>query len=96
METWSQVISKVVGDLEMISYSHCFKIKVTSGQKLCYKIKATFCEMSLKLRQSNWNVVINNVNVVVDELPSQITLYNCLKFDIWTQRCRRTLTRFYV
>ena len=35
-----------------------------------YEIKVTFGEISLKLRQTNWNVAINNVNVVVDELPS--------------------------
>jgi hypothetical protein len=26
----------------------------------------------------NWNVARNIVNVVVDELPSQITIYTCL------------------
>jgi hypothetical protein len=31
-----------------------------------------FDEISLKLRQTNWYVAQNNVNVVVDELPSQI------------------------
>jgi hypothetical protein len=35
------------------------------------KQKGTFGEISLKLRQMNWNVVRINVNVVVDELPSQ-------------------------
>ena len=35
-----------------------------------YETKVTFGEISLKLRQMNWNVAINNVNVVVDELPS--------------------------
>jgi hypothetical protein len=39
-----------------------------------YEIKGTFGEISLKLRQKNWNVAINNVNVVIDELPSQITI----------------------
>ena len=37
---------------------------------LQFKIKVTFGEMSLELRQTNRNVAINNVNVVVDELPS--------------------------
>ena len=37
-----------------------------------YEIKVTFGEISLKLRQTNWNAARNNVNVVVDELPSQI------------------------
>jgi hypothetical protein len=32
-----------------------------------------FGEISLKLRQTNWNVVKNDVNVVVGELPSQST-----------------------
>jgi hypothetical protein len=35
------------------------------------KQKGTFGEISLKLRQTKWNVARNNVNVVVDELPSQ-------------------------
>jgi hypothetical protein len=40
-----------------------------------YEIKVTFGEISLKLHQTNWNVAKHNVNVVVDELPSQITIY---------------------
>ena len=52
------------------------------GHKLRYKIKVTCGEISLKLRQTNWNVVRINVNVVVDELPSQITDYTCLTIDI--------------
>jgi hypothetical protein len=51
---------------------------------LRFKIKVTFGEISLKLRQTNWNVARNNVNVVVGELPSQITVYTCLTIDIWT------------
>ena len=48
-----------------------FKIKVTFGHKMRYEIKITFGEISLKLHQTNWNVAINNVDVVVvDELPS--------------------------
>jgi hypothetical protein len=46
------------------------------------KIKVMFGEISLKLRQTNWNVGRNNINVVVDELPSQITVYTCLTIDI--------------
>jgi hypothetical protein len=65
-------------------YSLRFKIKVTFGQNLRYAINFTFGEISLKLRQTNWNVAINNVNVVADELPSQITMYTCLTIDIWT------------
>ena len=42
------------------------------GHKLRYEIKVTFGEISLKLRQTNWNVAKNNVNVVDDEIPSQI------------------------
>jgi hypothetical protein len=40
-----------------------------------YETKGTFGEISLKLRQTNWNFAKNNVNVqlVVDELPSQST-----------------------
>ena len=67
-------------------------MKVTFGHKLCYVTKVTFSEISLKLRQTNWNVAKNNVNVVADELPSQITVYTCLTIDIWT----RTLVWFYV
>ena len=33
-----------------------------------YEIKVTFGEIFLKLCQTNWNVAIYNVNVVVDEL----------------------------
>ena len=73
-------------------YSLRFKIKGMFGHKLRYEIKVTFGEISLKLRQTNWNVARNNVNVVVDELPSQITVYTCLTIDIWT---RRTSTRFH-
>ena len=65
------------------------------GHKLSYEIKVTFGELSLKLRQMNWNVARNNVNVVVDELPSQITIYTCLTIDIWTERRRRTSMRFH-
>ena len=66
-------------------YSLCFNIKVTFGHKLHYKMKVTFGEISLKLRQTNWNVAIINVNVVVDELPSQLIVYTCLGVDIWTR-----------
>ena len=34
-----------------------------------------FGEFFLKLRQTNWNVAINNLNDVVDELPSQNNLH---------------------
>jgi hypothetical protein len=47
------------------------------------------------LVKSNWNVARNNVNVVVDELPSQISVYTCLTIDIWTRRRWRTSMRFY-
>ena len=63
-------------------YSLHFKIKVTFGHKFCYEIKVTFGEIPLKLRQTNWNIAINNVNVVANELPSQITIYTCLIIDI--------------
>jgi hypothetical protein len=56
------------------------------GHKLRYKIKVTIGEISLKLHQTNWNVARSNVNVVVDELPNQITFYFCLIIDIWTQQ----------
>jgi hypothetical protein len=65
------------------------------GQKLRYKIKVRFGEISLKLRHTNWNVVRNNESVVVDELPSQIIIYTCLTIDIWTRRRRRISTWFY-
>jgi hypothetical protein len=77
------------------SYSLCFKIKFTFGHKLRYEIKSTFGEISLKLRQTNWNVAKCNVNVVVDDLPSQITIYTCLTIDIWMRWRQRTSTRFY-
>jgi hypothetical protein len=38
---------------------------------LRYETKGTFGEISLKRRQTNWNVARINVNVVDDELPSQ-------------------------
>ena len=62
----------IMHHFRLISYSLRFKIKVTFGHKLCYEIKVTFGEISLKLCQMNWNVARNNVDVVVDELPSQI------------------------
>jgi hypothetical protein len=46
-------------------YSLRFKIKVTFGHKLHYKIKVPFGEISIKLRQTNWNVARNNVNVLL-------------------------------
>ena len=71
-----------------------FKIKFTFGHKLRYEINITFGEISQTLPK-NWNVVINNVNVVVDELPSQIIFYNRLTIDIWNQQRPRTSTWFY-
>ena len=71
-------------------YSLHFKIKVTFGHKLRYEIKIAFGEISLKLRQTNLNVARNNVNVVDDELSSQIPVYTCLTIDIWTQRRQHT------
>ena len=68
---------------------------MTFGHKLRYKRKVTCGEISLKLRQTNWNVARINVNVIVDELPSQITYYTCLTIDIWTRRHRRTSMQFY-
>jgi hypothetical protein len=40
------------------------------GLKMRYEIKVMFSEISLKLCKINYNVAINNVNVVADELPS--------------------------
>jgi hypothetical protein len=54
--------------------------QVTIGHNLRYKIKGMFGEISLKLRQTNWNVARINVNVVADELPSQST-YNLHLFN---------------
>ena len=54
-------------------YSLRFKTKVTFGHNLRYKTKGMFGEISLKFRQTNLNVAINNVNVVAHELPSQST-----------------------
>jgi hypothetical protein len=71
--------------------------KVTFGHKLRYKIKITFeKKKNFKLRETNWDVAKNNVNVVPYELPSQISVYTCLTIDIWTRRLRSTSTRFYV
>jgi hypothetical protein len=50
-----------------------FKTKVTFGHNLRCETKGTFGEISLKLRQTNWNVARNNVSVVVDDIPSQST-----------------------
>jgi len=77
------------------SYSLRFKKKVTFGYKSHYIIKFMIGEIFLKLHQTNWNVAKNKVNVVVDELSSQLTVYTCLKIDIWTRRHRRTSMRFY-
>ena len=77
------------------TYSLRFNIKVTCGHELRYEIRVTFGEVSLKLHQTNWDVAKIDANVVVDELPSQVTVYTCLTIDIWTQRRRRTSTRFY-
>jgi hypothetical protein len=53
------------------NYSLRFKTKVTFAHNLRYETKGTFGEISLKLRQTNWNVARNNVSVVVDGTPSQ-------------------------
>ena len=55
---------------QKIIYSLRFKIKVTFGHKPRYEIKVTFGEISLNLCQTNYNFALNNVNVVVDELPT--------------------------
>ena len=70
----------------VVIYSLRFISKVTFGHNLRYETKDTFGEISLKLRQTNWNVTRDNVNVVADELPSQITFYTCLSIDIWIRR----------
>ena len=46
-----------------------------------YEIKVTFGENYLKLRQTNWNVAMNNVNVVVDENNS-VHLFNNWYLDL--------------
>ena len=79
----------------LITYSLCFKIIVTFGHKLRYKIKVTFVEFFFKLCQTNWNVTKNNVSVVANELSNQIIIYTCLTIDIWTRQRRHTSTRFY-
>jgi hypothetical protein len=79
------------GNCHLQSYSSISKYKLRLDE-----IKVTFGDISLKLRQTNWNVAKNNVNVVVDELSSPITIYTCLTIDVWTPRRRRTSTRFYV
>jgi len=66
----------------VLKYSLRFKIQVTFGHKRCYRIKVTFGEIALKLRQTNWNVARNNVNVVIDKLPNQMTVNTCLTIDI--------------
>jgi hypothetical protein len=63
--------ANVSSDSRSSSYSLHFKMKVTFGHKLRYEVKGTFGEISLKLRQTNWNVARNNVNVDIVELPSQ-------------------------
>ena len=77
----------------VISYSFRFKIKVTFRHKLRYEIKVIFGEISLKLCQMNWNVVRNNVNVVVDELPSQIC--NTCSFMLKVQKMTVSPHIFY-
>jgi hypothetical protein len=65
------------------------------GHNLRYEIKVMFGAVPLKLRQMNYNVAKNNVNVVVDELPSRMMVYTCLTIDVWTRQRRHTSTRFY-
>jgi hypothetical protein len=57
----------------LVMYSLRFKTKVTFGHNLRYETKGSFGEISLKLCQTNSYVARNNVNVDVDELPSQST-----------------------
>jgi hypothetical protein len=87
--------TKEYGTAHAQKYSLRFKIKIMFGHKLRYEIKVMCDKVSLKLLQTNWNVARNNVNVVVDELPSQVIIYTCLTIDIWTQQRRRTSTWFY-
>ena len=89
------IISSLQREVAPNTYSLRFKIKVTLGHKLCYEIKVTYGEISLKFRQTSRNVAKNNVNVVANELPSQITVYTCLTIDIWTLQHSCTSTRFY-
>ena len=71
------------------NYSLRFKLKVTFGHELRYEIQVLFNEISLKFHQTNWKCCQeqckNNVNDVANELPSQIAVYTCLTFDIWTR-----------
>ena len=60
-----------------------------------FLIKVTFGKFYLKLCQMNWIVAKSNVNGVVDELPSQKTIYTCLTINIWTRRCWHASTWFY-
>ena len=60
-----------------------------------HEIKVTIGEVSLKLRQTNWIVAINNVNVVANGLRSEIAVDTCLTIDMWTRRRRHTSMRFY-
>ena len=69
--------------------------RASHSYSLYFKINFTFGEISLKLLQTNWDVAIIKVNVVVDELPSSIIVYTCLTIDIWTRRRQRTSTWFY-
>ena len=49
-------------------------------------MKITLGEISLNLHQTNWNIARNNVNVIADELPSQIIVYTSSTIDVWTRR----------
>jgi hypothetical protein len=51
-------------------YSLRYKIRFTVGHNMRFEIEVMFGEISLILCQTNWNVAINNVNIVVDELSS--------------------------
>jgi hypothetical protein len=82
--------------IQELWYSLRLRITISFGHKLRYEIKVTFGEISLKFHQTNWNVVRNNVNDVVDELPSQIIVFTCSTIDIWTPRRQCTSTWFYV
>jgi hypothetical protein len=79
----------------MLGHKLHYEIKVTFGHKLHYAIKVMLGEIFLKLRQTSWDVAKNNVNVVADKLPRQITFNTCLTIEIWTRRHQRTSMWFY-
>ena len=71
------------------------KLVTPSVSKWKLRLVKFFSNFAKRTRMLSKKKCKNNVNVVANELPSQITIYTCSTIDIWTWWRRRTSTQFY-